>query len=125
MKKHRTDAKTEISYTLIGDYYIPNLIPQATEDFPIGRFGRERARYLREHRKVLYTQLLTQGKLNRYLHETDMQAEELYSGLLVQYAKAQGVTEQLKAENQMEWVGGMNNIASAVTEVVRAEVIYC
>lgn len=124
MKKYMTNEKAGISYTLIGDYYFPNLVLPGTDDSPIGRFGRQWLQHLKEYRNILYTQLLTQGKLNRHLHEIDDQAQELYDRLVRQYAAAQGVNESLKGENQIDWVGHMNNIRSATEEVVRAEIIY-
>lgn len=123
MKQHITDPKTGISYTLHGDYYLPDLALPEPEP-PVGRFGQAHAIYLRRHRKALYEELHQSGRLNAYVNEIDQQAQEMYDRLVQQYAKVQGVTEQLKAENQMEWVGRMNNIADAAREVVMNEIIY-
>ena len=91
---------------------------------PIGIWGQRHLRYIKENRKVLYLNLLTSGKLNGYLADLDKQAEEMFSQLLKQMAEREGVTEKLKADNQMEWVGRMNNIRNRVTETVNIELIY-
>ena len=90
----------------------------------IGVWGQRHLRYLKQHRKVLYTNLLTSGKLNSYLADIDEQAEDMFLRLVEQMAEREGVSEQLKAENQMEWVGRMNNIRNRVMEIVNAELIY-
>ncbi len=105
-------------------YLIPNLSLPPEEENPIGIWGQRHKHYLKEHRKATYTTLLTSGNLNSYLANTDKQAEEMFSRLIKQMADREGVTEQLKAENQLEWVQRMNNIRSRVTEVVNAELIY-
>lgn len=112
------------TYTLQGDYYFPNLTLPAEENRPIGIWGQRHARYLKQHYKVRYYNLLTSGKLNGYLADVDEQAEDLFFRLVKQIAEREGVTEQLKAENQMEWVGRMNNIRSRAAEIVNAELIY-
>ena len=94
------------------------------EQQTIGVWGQRHRRYLKEHRRATYTTLLTSGKLNSYLADIDRQAEELFSRLVKQIAEAEGVTEQLKANNQMEWVGRMNNIRDRVMEIVNIEIIY-
>lgn len=123
MEKHMTNKRTGISYTLIGDYYFPDLILLETTDYTIGRFGRERLQYLKGHQKALYTQLLLHGELNTHLHEIDVQAQEMYDLLVRQYAAVQGIDEAFKATNQMEWVGRMNNIRNAVMEIINADLL--
>ena len=91
---------------------------------PIGVWGQRHLRYIKQNRKGLYLNLLTSGKLNSYLAEIDQQAEDMFFRLVKQMAEREGVTEQLKADNQMEWVGRMNNIRNRVTEVVNHDIIY-
>ena len=111
------------TYTQVGDYLLPNLeLPE--EQQTIGVWGQRHRRYLKEHRRATYTTLLTSGKLNSYLADIDRQAEELFSRLVKQIAEAEGITEQLKANNQMEWVGRMNNIRDRAMEIVNTEIIY-
>ena len=124
MKRHFTDEKTGIRYTLQGDYYLPDLASPAEEQQPIGIWGQRHLRHLKQNRRVLYTNLLTSGKLNSYLADIDKQAEEMFSRLVKQMAEREGVTEQLKAENQMAWVQKMNNIRNRVAEIVNNEVIF-
>ena len=124
MKQHFTDEKTGIRYTLQGDYYLPDLALPAEEQQPIGIWGQRHLRHLKQNRRVLYTNLLTSGKLNSYLADIDKQAEEMFSRLVKQMAEREGVTEQLKADNQMSWVGRMNDIRSRATEVVNTDLIY-
>lgn len=124
MKQHFTDEKTGISYTLQGDYYLPDLELPAEEQQPIGVWGQRHLRYIKQHRKAFYTNLLTSGKLNSYLADIDRQAEEMFFQLVREYAEKEDVTEQLKADNQMEWVGRMNNIRSRAIEIVNTELIY-
>lgn len=124
MKKHIYDEKTGISYTLQGDYYLPDIALPNEEQQPVGLWGQRHLRYIKQHRKVLYTNLLTSGKLNSYLVDIDKQAEEMFSRLVKQMAEREGVTEQFKADNQMEWVGRMNSIRQRVTEVVNEEIAY-
>lgn len=113
------------AYVRRGDYNLPCLsLPAEKENRPIGVWGRRHLRYLKQHRKVLYTNLLTSGKLNSYLADIDEQAEDLFFRLVKQIAEREGVTEQLKAENQIEWVGRMNNIRSRAAEIVNANLIY-
>lgn len=124
MKKHIYDKKTGISYTLQGDYYLPDIALPNEEQQPVGLWGQRHLRYIKQHRKVLYTNLLTSGKLNSYLVDIDKQAEEMFSRLVKQMAEREGVTEQFKADNQMEWVGRMNSIRQRATEVVNEEIVY-
>ena len=124
MEKVIYDEKNGLWYELQGDYYIPCLKLPEEEQQPIGIWGQRHLRYIKENRKVLYLNLLTSGKLNGYLADLDKQAEEMFSQLLKQMAEREGVTEKLKADNQMEWVGRMNNIRQTATEIVNAELIY-
>ena len=124
MEKVIYDEKNGRWYELQGDYYIPCLkLPEEAQQ-PIGIWGQRHLRYIKENRKILYVNLLTSGKLNGYLADLDKQAEEMFSQLLKQMAEREGVTEKLKADNQMEWVGRMNNIRNRVTETVNIELIY-
>lgn len=112
------------TYTLQGDYYFPNLTLPAEENRPIGIWGQRHARYLKQHHKILYYNLLTSGRLNNYLADIDEQAETMFSRLVEQMAEREGVTELLKAENQMEWIRRMNALREAAGEIVNAEVIF-
>lgn len=113
------------TYREVGDYLIPNLsLPEDTDNRPIGVWGERRKRYLKEHRKVLYYNLLTSGKLHSHLADINDEAEEMFFRLVKQMAEQQGITEKLKAENQMRWVGRMNNIQSSATEIVNQDLIY-
>ncbi len=124
MKQHFTDEKTGIRYTLQGDYYLPDLALPAEEQQPIGIWGQRHLRHIKQNQRVLYTNLLTSGKLNSYLADIDKQAEEMFSRLVKQMEEREGVTEQLKADNQMAWVARMNDIRSRATEVVNTDLIY-
>lgn len=113
------------TYIRHGDYLIPCLtLKDGAENKVIGVWGQRHKRYLREHKRAIYTNLLTSGKLNSYLADIDEQAEEMFLRLVEQIAEREGVTEQLKAENQLEWIGRMNNIQACVREVVEREIIY-
>ena len=113
------------TYVRKGDYDLPCLsLSPEKENKPIGVWGQRHLRYLRQHRKVLYTNLLTSGKLNRYLADIDKQAEDMFLRLVKQMAEREGMTEQLKAENQMEWVGRMNNIRIRAIEFINQELIF-
>jgi len=92
------------------------------QEYEIGRFGREHLQYLKKNKPMIYTKFLFTGRLNAYLHEVDIKALEMYERLVREYSQQQGVNEQLKAKNQMEWVGRMNNIRNAVDEIVRDEI---
>ena len=124
MKKNFTDKRTGISYTLQGDYYLPDLALPAEEQQPIGVWGQRHLRHIKQHCKVLYTNLLASGKLSSYLADINQQAEEMFSQLVKQILERESVTEQLKADNQMAWVQKMNNIHSRAIEVVNTELIY-
>ena len=113
------------TYIRQGDYFLPCLsLPAEKETKPIGVWGQRHLRYLKQHRKVLYTNLLTSGKLNSYLVDIDEQAEDTFLRLVKQMAEREGVTEKLKAEQPMEWVGKMNALREAAAEIVNAEVIF-
>ena len=123
MEKVIYDEKNGLWYELQGDYYIPCLkLPE--EQQPIGIWGQRHLRHIKENSKVLYLNLLTSGKLNSYLADIDKQAEDMLSRLVKQMAEREGVTEKLKADNQMKWVGVMNNIRQRAMEVVNTELIY-
>ena len=112
------------TYEQQGDYLIPCLVLPTEEEKPIGIFGQRHLRYLKEHRRIVYVNLLTSGKLNSYLADIDEQAREMLFRLVEQMKQAQGITEQLKAENALEWVGRMNNIRACAMEIVNKEIIY-
>ena len=114
----------EITYSKCGDYLIPNLVLEDTEAKPIGKYGRMRKRYLKEHRPVLYTNLLLSGELFQHLEEIDKTCEEHMELLTRQMAIREGVTEQLKAANQIEWVRRMNSIQNRAEEIVLHELVY-
>ena len=124
MEKHIYNEQTGISYTLQGDYYLPDLALSDEEEQAIGLWGQRHLRYIKQHRKVLYLNLLTSGKLNGYLADINKQAEDMLSRLVEQMAEREGVTEELKANSQMEWVARMNNIRSRATEIVNHDIIY-
>lgn len=111
-------------YTQVGDYFLPDLELPEEEQKPIGVWGQRHRRYLKEHKRAVYTTLLTSGKLNSYLADIDQQAQDMYLRLVEQMAEREGVTEQLKAEEQMRWVELMNNIADSAREVVNEEIIF-
>ena len=124
MEKVIYDENNGLWYELQGDYYIPCLKLPEEEQQPIGVWGQRHLRYIKQNRKVLYLNLLTSGKLNGYLADLDKQAEEMFSRLVRQMAEREGVTEQLKADNQMEWVGRMNNIRSRAIETVNTDIVF-
>lgn len=123
MKKYITDENTGISYTLVGDVYIPNLVSTDT-NYKIGYWGRKHKEYIKQYKPAFYTTLLTQCKLNSYLHDVDVRATEMYDTLVKQLAKQEGVTEKLKATDMMLWVQKMNNIHNRATEIVNEKLIY-
>ena len=124
MEKYIYNEQNGLWYELQGDYYIPCLVLDEEENQPIGMWGRKHLRYIKEHRKALYTTLLISGKLNSHLAEIDNQATELFDRLMKQLAEKEGITEQLKALDQMAWVGAMNNIRNRAEEIVLSELIY-
>ena len=124
MDKYIFDESNGLWYELQGDYYIPCLILSEEETQPIGLWGQRHREYLKEHKHLVYTTMLMEGKLNSYLAAIDKQAEKMYLRLIKEIAKQQGVTEQLKAKQPMEWVGMMNNIQACAREVVNSELIH-
>ena len=111
------------TYTMQGDYRLPNLIPPTEEERPICLWGQPRLNYLKHHRKILYYNLLTSGKLHSHLADVDEQAQDLFSRLVKQYAEKEGITEQLKATDQMKWVQKINNIRERAIELIWKELI--
>ena len=124
MDKYIYDENNGLWYELQSDYYLPCLTLPPEEEKPIGIWGQRHKRYLKEHRKATYATLLTSGKLNTYLAEVDQQAQEHFERLIEQKKQSQGITEQLKAENALEWIGRMNNIRACAMEIVEDEIIY-
>ena len=125
MKKYITDERTGLKYELVGDYYLIAGDNKSEEgQKPIGIWGQRYLRHLKNHHKVFYANLLTSGKLNNYLADIDKQAEEMFERLIKQMATADGITEQLKAADQMAWIGRMNNIRNQVIEAINTEIIY-
>ncbi len=124
MQKQIFDEKNGLWYELHGDYYLPCLTVPPKEQHPIGVWGQRHLRYLRQHRKALYTELLVSGRLSGYLADLNEQAEAMFLRLIDQMAVREGITEQLKAQDQMLWVQRMNNIRDRAMEVVNNELIY-
>ena len=124
MEKYIYNEQNGLWYELQGDYYIPCLVLDEEDTQSIGMWGRKYLRYIKKHRPVLYTTLLLSGKLNSHLAEIDNQASEMFDQLIKQLAEKEGITEQLKAQDQMAWVQRMNNIRNRVEEIVHTEVIY-
>lgn len=124
MEKVIYDEKNGLWYELQGDHYIPCLKLPEKEQQPIGIWGQRHLRYIKQNRKVLYLNLLTSGKLNSYLAEIDQQAEDMFFRLVKQMAEREGVSETLKAENQMEWVQRINSIRNRAIEIVNTGIIY-
>lgn len=116
--------QTDGTYTMQGDYYLPNLTLPAEEERPTGMWAQRRLRYLKQHHKILYYNLLTSGKLHSHLADVEEEAQLLFLRLVKEYAEKEGVTEQLKVKNPMEWVRRMNNIRERVNEVVNTEMIF-
>ena len=123
MEKYITDERTGLKYELVGDYYLIAGDDEPEQE-PIGIWGQRHFRYLREHHRVRYANLLTSGELNAYLADIDLQAEKLFLRLVKQMADAEGITETLKASDQMEWVRQMNSIRNRSMEIVNAELIF-
>lgn len=123
MKKQIYDEKNGMSYTLHGDYYLPDLVLR--EEEPIyGKYGMLRKQFLKEHRSAGYQYLLLTGKLNKHLNQTDQEAREQVETLMEQMTEKQGVTEELKVQNQTKWVRLMNNIKASAEEMVLREILY-
>ena len=125
MERFITDERTGLKYELVGDYYlIAGEDEPEQEQEPIGIWGQQHLRYLKKHHRVRYANLLTSGELNAYLADIDRQAEELFLRLVKQMANAEGISETLKASNQMEWVRRMNSCRNRASEIVYHQVIY-
>lgn len=124
MKNTTYNEHPHIRYTLQGGYYLPDLALPVEEQKPVGIWGQRHMRYLKRHRKLLYYNLLTGGKLNGYLYDLDQQAEEMFFRLVKQMSEREGLTERLKAEKPIEWVKRMNSVRSAAAETVNAELIF-
>ena len=124
MDKYIFDESNGLWYERQGDYYIPCLTLPAEEEQPVGLRGQRHLRYLKEYRRNTYTTLLISGKLNTYLADIDKQAQERMERLTAQMKRAQGITEQLKAENALEWVQRINNIQACAKEIVEKEIIF-
>lgn len=124
MEKYIFDKNNDLWYELQGDYYIPCLKLPDEEQVEIGIWGQRHLEYIKHHRKGFYTALVLDCKLNRYLADVNTQAEEMFDTLILQYKSVEGITEELKATNQMEWVGKMNNIKQRVTESINENIIY-
>ena len=122
MERYITDERTGLNYELVGGHYL-TAGEDTPEQAPIGVWGQRHLRYLKAHRRVLYVNLLTSGELNRYLVDLDRQAEELFLRLVNQMAAAEGITETLKATDQMEWIRRMNSVGNRAVEIVNAELI--
>lgn len=123
MKKQIYDEKNGMSYTLHGDYYLPDLVLR--EEEPIyGKYGMLRKQFLKEHRSAGYQYLLLTGKLNEHLNQTDQEAREQVETLMEQMTEKQGVTEELKAQDQMKWVRLMNNIKASAEEIILKNMVY-
>ena len=123
MEKYITDERTELKYELVGDYY---LIAgnDDSEERSIGIWGQRHLRYLKKHRRTVYAELLTNGKLNEYRVELNKQAEDMFSRLVKEHAQKEGITERFKAENQMLWVQLMSAVRATATEIVNNDLIY-
>ena len=124
MENRIYDEKNGLWYEKQGDYFIPCLSLSEEKQNPIGIWGQRHLRYIKQHKRVFYANLLSSCKLNSYLADVDEQAEEMFSRLVKQLAEKENVTENLKAENQMLWVQKMNSIRNRATEVVNANLIY-
>ena len=124
LPKYITDENTGLKYELVGDYYLLAGDDEPEEEIHIGVFGQLRHKYLRENKKCIFTAMLLSGKLMQHLKETDEYASSMLSQLVSQMAKAEGVTEELKAKDQMKWIGLMENIHNRAMEIVCADIIY-
>ena len=124
MEKYIFDQCNGLWYELQGDYYIPCLVLDEAGTSPIGMWGRKHQQYLKEHRPMLYSNLVLSGKLYSYLADIDTQARNKLNLLVTRLAEKEGINEQLKSQNQMAWVGAMNNIRSRAEEIVLQELIW-
>ena len=124
MKKHIYDENNGLCYELIGDYYIPVLTLSSDEQRPIGKWGRMHRDYIKEHRPILFNDLVLSGQLWSYLADLNEQAQERLSLIIEQMKASEGVTEELKAADQMAWVGAMNSLRNRAEEIILREMIY-
>ena len=124
MKKYVYNKNNGLWYELHGEYYLPCLTSPTEKEKPIGIYGQQHLRYLKKYRRVVYTNLLTTGRLNAYLAEANEQAQSMFFRLVKQMSECEGITEQLKSENPMLWVGKMNNIRESATEGINKDLIY-
>ncbi len=124
MEKYFFDQCSGLWYERQGDYYIPRLVLDETDTSPIGMWGRKHQQYLKEHRPILYSNLVLSGKLHSYLADIDTQARNKLHLLITRLAKKEGINEQLKSQDQLAWVGAMNNIRNRAEEIILQEVIY-
>ena len=124
MEKYIYNEQNGLWYELQGDYYIPCLVLDEEDTQPIGMWGRKHLRYIKEHRPVLHIIQLLSGKLNSHLAKIDNRATEMFDLIVKQLAEKEGITEQLKAQDQMAWVGAMNSIRNQAEEIINAEIIY-
>lgn len=125
LKQHIMDEKTGINYTLCGEYYLPDFsLGDEPKEEPIGVWGERHKQFLIKHQRGVYNEFLVSGKLQRYLAQIDRDAQEMFDLLVRQIAEQGGVTEQLKAKDQMAWVQKMNSIQTRATEIVNHELIY-
>lgn len=124
MDKYIFDESNSLWYELIGDYYFPCLTIPVEEKQPVGIWGQRHKRYLKEHRPALYNALLLSGKLNGYLADIDQQAQEMTETLIRQMAERHGISETLKAADQMAWIGLVNNCKAQVEEIIFSDLIY-
>lgn len=124
LEKEFIDKRTGITYTLKGEYYIPNIAVPKDTKYTIGRFGKAHLKYIKEYNNFLYTDLILNGKLNRYLHSIDKKCNTLLESIIKELAKQENITEELKANNQLEWLQRMNNIKNRAEEIVYSEYVY-
>lgn len=124
MEKVIFDENNGLWYELQGDYYLPCLKLPEGEQQPVGLWGQQHLRYIKQYRKIFYANLMTTGQLNSHLADIDRQAQDMFERLVKQMAESEGVTEQLKSTDQMAWVRKMNNIRNRATEIVNANIVF-
>ena len=124
MNQSYINGSAEIEYTKVGDYYVPNLVLEQKEEVKLSKYGRARLRFLKENKKVEYTEMLINGTLNNHIKEIQTIAEKRQNSIINQLAKQEKITEKLKENNQIEWIKAMNNIKNRAEEIVYKEIIY-
>ena len=125
LPKHYTNEKTGISYTLHGDYYLPDLVlPKQEDNRPIGKWGKLRKSYLQQHKRVFYNTLVSNLALHTHLADIDEQARDMFDTLTEQMKKSEGITEELKEQNQMEWIQRMQSIEARASEIISHNIIF-